>query len=180
MRQNRSQDQHRCQRIPSVLRHPFEIQTCVYNPACPAHVPLGHFAIRGCGGFCLGAGLWLLPSDHGCLPNIQQQMVQGCFSIRDVKSRRMWSELHLRQLAYIAQALDVLGELRGKDRGPLLWSDMTEASELLEELCQRTEEARSCWSVPAWSLKSQIHIHPFDSFFNCKERCDFFTACCAS
>ncbi|CAK9110436.1 Uncharacterized protein SCF082_LOCUS51292 [Durusdinium trenchii] len=96
------------------------------------------------------------------------------------RCRALASSLRPWQLAYIAQALDVLGELRGKDRGPLLWSDMTEASELLEELCQRTEEARSCWSVPAWSLKSQIHIHPFDSFFNCKERCDFFTACCAS
>eukprot|EP00913_Durusdinium_trenchii_P022721 g21337.t1 len=56
------------------------------------------------------------------------------------RCRALASSLRPWQLAYIAQALDVLGELRGKDRGPLLWSDMTEASELLEELCQRTEE----------------------------------------
>lgn len=43
------------------------------------------------------------------------------------------------QLAYIAQSLELLGQLRRSDSGPMLWQAMS-AAETVEELCQRAEE----------------------------------------
>ena len=50
-------------------------------------------------------------------------------------------EVQIRQLAYIAQALELLGELRRRDHGPMLWQDAGSAEETVGRLCQRVQEA---------------------------------------
>lgn len=49
--------------------------------------------------------------------------------------------VHSRQLTYIAQALELLGQVRESDPGPMLWPDMESAAETVEVLCDRAEKA---------------------------------------